>query len=160
MGVRPDSKHLPLTNVALHLSSKATMRLFIFTLLAARSSAFIPQSRLLAHVTPCCGRLGVGIATPSGIGIAAPSFAASDDTDDAPSLAIGDNVWLATYGAADNWPLLAGDAAAFVLFALVGRLSHASDALDPLGLFLTSFPFLLGWLGVAAPLGAYDGMSL
>jgi peptidoglycan/LPS O-acetylase OafA/YrhL len=43
------------------------------------------------------------------------------------------------------WPTLGVDAACILLFAVVGRLSHR-EALDPLGVLTTLWPFLTGLL--------------
>jgi len=51
--------------------------------------------------------------------------------------------------------LLAGDVIGILVFAAVGRGSHAEDV-GLLGTFLTAFPFLVGYFSVASPLGAYS----
>jgi hypothetical protein len=53
--------------------------------------------------------------------------------------------------------LIAGDAAAFLLFAVVGRRSHGSaTGIEALGeVVATAAPFVLGWAFVAPWLGAY-----
>ena len=48
--------------------------------------------------------------------------------------------------------LAAGDAAALVVFAAIGRGNHASDAGNAL---TTAAPFLVTWAALAPPLGAY-----
>ena len=48
--------------------------------------------------------------------------------------------------------LAAGDAAAIVVFAGIGRMNHASDDGSVL---LTALPFLVSWFLVAPLLGAY-----
>lgn len=48
--------------------------------------------------------------------------------------------------------LAAGDAAAFVLFAAIGRGSHDSSTGNAL---TTAAPFLAAWAALAPPLGAY-----
>eukprot|EP00891_Asterochloris_glomerata_P007343 jgi/Astpho2/7343/fgenesh1_pm.00114_%23_3_t len=50
--------------------------------------------------------------------------------------------------------LAAGDAAALLLFAAVGRRNHA-EGLDLLGILGTASPFLAGWLLSAVLLGGY-----
>lgn len=51
--------------------------------------------------------------------------------------------------------LLAGDFAALLAFAAIGRASH-DESVDMIGSLLTAFPFILGFFAVAKPLGAYD----
>lgn len=50
--------------------------------------------------------------------------------------------------------LVAGDAAALLLFASIGRLSHG-EGWSLLGALGTAWPFMAGWYGVAAATGAY-----
>ena len=52
--------------------------------------------------------------------------------------------------------LAAGDAAVFVLFAGIGRGSHAADTGNAL---TTAAPFLAAWAALAPPLGAYPAKA-
>ena len=52
--------------------------------------------------------------------------------------------------------LAAGDAAVFVLFAGIGRGSHATDTGNAL---TTAAPFLAAWAALAPPLGAYPAKA-
>lgn len=49
---------------------------------------------------------------------------------------------------------MAGDAAALLLFAAIGRGSHG-EGLSVAGVLSTAWPFMLGWFGSAALLGGY-----
>jgi len=51
--------------------------------------------------------------------------------------------------------LAAGDSAAFLLFATIGRVSH-HEALSLGGSFETALPFLLGWFAVAPFTGGFS----
>lgn len=49
--------------------------------------------------------------------------------------------------------LLAGDVASFFVFATIGRASHG-EALNPIDIFGTASPFILGWTSASYLLGA------
>ncbi|BDA46433.1 hypothetical protein COCOBI_08-5260 [Coccomyxa sp. Obi] len=50
--------------------------------------------------------------------------------------------------------LVAGDAAALLLFAAIGRANHG-ESLDPASVLSVAWPFLAGWFGSAALLGGF-----
>ena len=59
-------------------------------------------------------------------------------------------------GARAAWPLVAGDALAFLVFAAIGRHDHQeSGAL--VAVVGTALPFFAGWLVVAPWAGVYSG---
>jgi hypothetical protein len=83
------------------------------------------------------------------------SSGSSDDDVDTSS-SITSNIQNLYSGLAQR-PLLAGlDFTAFMLFASIGKASHAPDGgMDPLAVAVTAFPFLVSWFAVTPLLGLY-----
>jgi len=61
--------------------------------------------------------------------------------------------WVKAYSAQSK--LFFYDFAGLMLFAIVGRLTHFENVLNPFADILTALPFLLGYFAAAQPLGAY-----
>jgi len=61
--------------------------------------------------------------------------------------------WISTYSSRPQ--LVAGDTVGLLVFAAIGRGSHA-ESVDIIGTFLTAFPFIVGYFAAASPLGAYE----
>jgi len=80
----------------------------------------------------------------------------SDDDDEG-----GEGGFLSSvYTPLDNPFLAVVDFVAFLLFAAVGKASHAPDgSLDIVAVFVTALPFLASWYLTAPLLGCYDPQS-